>query len=196
MDQAAQSQDDVDPASSNGAAQHGETSKQAPSDDAEQTGTRVAPHNVFSTFGQPPDGQYEVGHLMVAPDGQVNVAYPGSAAVGFDFAYCGIPFHAELPSDLAAPLTVSAVLGVLPYSAETVVGRRATLQLLSLATPARGTLGLSTGGRILARFSAPVPRPRTPVSVVATISCLLVDLRPYLDLLAATGALRRRDAPS
>ena len=84
------------------------------------------------------------------------------------------------------------MLGVLPYSAESVTGRRAALDILNLAAPARGALSLEAGGRINAAFSVPVPRPRTPVTVVAAISCLLVDLRPYLDLLAAAGALRPR----
>ena len=146
---------------------------------------------VFDTFGQPHDGPYEVGHLSVSPAGQV-AAYPSPCAVAFDFVYRGVPFHAELPGDPEAPITISAVLGVLPYSAETVAGRRTALDILSLAKPARGTVSLEAGGRIHARFSAPVPRPRTPVTVVATVSCLLVDVRPYLDLLAAAGALRPR----
>jgi hypothetical protein len=176
VDQAARDHDHVDLAASNA------PEPQAP----------VAAKHVFNTFSARPDGPYEVGHLSVSSSGHVDVAYPSPAAVAFDFVFRGVPFRAELPGDLDAPLSISAVLGVLPYSAETVAGRRATLDILSLAKPARGTVSLETGGRIYARFDAPVPRPRTPVTVVATVSCLLVDLRPYLDLLAAAGALRPR----
>ncbi|MBK1671068.1 hypothetical protein CKO28_23970 [Rhodovibrio sodomensis] len=155
-------------------------------------GTPAGAQTVFNTFSARRDGPYEVGHLSVSSSGHVDVAYPSPAPVAFDFVFRGVPFHAELPGDLDAPLTMSAVLGVLPFSAETLAGRRATLEILSLAKPARGSLGLEAGGRIRANFSAAVPRPRTPVTVVATVSCLLVDLRPYLDLLAAAGALRPR----
>jgi hypothetical protein len=158
-------------------------------------GSGAAPHadlpTVFDTFGQPLDGPIEVGHLSVSPAGQV-ATYPFPYTVAFDFVFHGVPFHAELPNKADAPLTLSAVLGILPYSAETVTGRRATLDILRLAKPARGEITLETGGRIHARFSAPVPRPRTPVTVVATVSCLLLDVRPYLDLLAAAGAVRPR----
>ena len=176
MDQAARDHDHVELAPSS----------------ATEPETPVAAQNVFDTFGARPDGPYEVGHLSVSSTGQVAVAYPSTCAVAFDFVFRGVPFHAEVPGDLDAPLSISAVLGVLPYSAETVTGRRAALDILSLARPARGTVSLEAGGRIRARFGAPVPRPRTPVTVVATVSCLLVDLRPYLDLLAAAGALRPR----
>ena len=148
-------------------------------------------HSVFHTFGAPPEGPYEVGHLAVSPAGRV-AAYPSPCPVAFDFVYRGVPFHADLPGDPESELSLTAVLGVLPYTAETQTGRRATLEILRLARPARGRFALARGERIQVHFSAPVPRPRTPVTVVATVSCLLVDLRPYLDLLAAAGALRPR----
>jgi hypothetical protein len=175
VDQAARTHNDVHPAPSHGPA---------------GTGAGGDAQNVFDTFGDPPAGPYEVGHLTVSDDGQVTVAYPATQAVAFDFVYRGVPFHAELPGDLAAPLSISAILGVLPYSAETAVGRQATLEILRLARPARGRVSLASEGRIYAQFSAPVPRPRTPVAVVATVSCLLIDLRPYMDLLTAAGAVR------
>lgn len=148
-------------------------------------------HSVFDTFGEPPEGPYEVGHLAVSPAGHV-ATYPSPCRVAFDFVYRGVPFHADLPGDPESELSLTAVLGVLPYTAETRTGRRATLEILRLARPARGRLALTSGERIQAHFSAPVPRPRTPVTVVATVGCLLVDLRPYLDLLAAARALRPR----
>ena len=154
-------------------------------------GAQAGAQSVLHTFAAPPEGRYEVGHLAVSPGGQVD-AYPIPCPVAFDFVYRGVPFHADLPGDLDAPLTLTAVLGVLPYSAETPIGRRATLDILTLARPGRGTLHFGAGERIHARFHAPVPRPRTPVTVVATVGCLLVELRPYLDLLAAAGALRPR----
>lgn len=176
MDQAARDHDYVDRTSDGAGTRPGEA---------------VDVQNVFSTFGAHPDGPYEVGHLAVSPAGHV-AAYPSPCRVAFDFVYRDVAFHADLPGDPDAPLTVSAVLGVLPFSAETVTGRRATLDILTLARPARGEFTLSSGGRIRAAFTAPVPRPRTPVTVVATVSCLLVELRPYLELLAAAGALRPR----
>ena len=175
MDQAARNHDHVGTSASSAAGPN------------ETAGTAT----FLDTFGEPYEGPYEVGHLSVSPAGGV-AAYPSPCPVAFDFVFRGVPFHADLPGDAGAPITLSAVLGVLPYSAESAAGRRATLDILSLAKPARGTVSLEAGGRIHARFSASVPRPRTPVTVVATVSCLLVDLRPYLDLLAAAGALRPR----
>ncbi|MBK1698426.1 hypothetical protein [Rhodovibrio salinarum] len=168
----------------------------SPASSSATSNAKAGGQTVFNTFNVPPEGKYEVGHLTVSPAGEVAVAYPSTCPVAFEFSYRGVPFQAQLPGDLDAPLTIKAVVGVLPYSAETIAGRKATQDILKLAQPASGSFSLETDGRIRITFTAQVPRPRTPVTVVATVGVLLVELRPYLDLLDAVGALRPRQKPA
>jgi hypothetical protein len=132
---------------------------------------------------------YEVGELAVGDDGQV-YPRPDGEPVLFGFRYEGLPVTAELPADRARPLVLQVRAGVLPYSAETVSGRRAVLTLLRHAAPGRGELLLDRTGGVHLRFADLTPSPRTPVHVMATLVSLLLEMRPYLQLLGAARALR------
>jgi hypothetical protein len=154
-------------------------------------GQPLATRTVFDTFRTPQEAPYEVGQLAVHPTGDLETreeAYP----VAFEFVYRGVPFHADIKSDPEEPLSLRASVGVIPYSAETALGRQMAAQFAALARPQRGRFTLEPGGRIALAFEAVIPRPRTPVTVLATVTSLLVEIRPYLDILEAARALRVR----
>jgi hypothetical protein len=148
-----------------------------------------AEETVFQKLGRTGGGPIEVGQLALDPAGELD-ARPHAYPVAFQFVYHGVAFRAELEADPAEPLRLSAVVGVLPFSAETPLGRRAVAVFLNAARPPRGQFTLTRDGRLHAAFAAPVQRPRTPVHVVATVISLVLEIRPYLEILAALRALR------
>lgn len=148
-----------------------------------------ADETVFDKLTRTGGGPLEVGQLALDPAGGLEArthAYP----VAFQFTYHGVTFRAELEAEPTEPLRLSAVVGVLPFSAETPLGRRAVAVFLNAARPQRGQFTLTRDGRLHAEFAAPVPRPRTPVHVVATVISLALEIRPYLEILAALRARR------
>jgi hypothetical protein len=134
----------------------------------------------------------EVGEVELDETGRIRPR-ADRHPIAFNFVYRGLTFHAELPVDSDGPLTLRAVVGVIPYSAENAVGRRAAWTILAHARPARGRLWWDAHMRVHIELKATPPRPRTPVNVVATVVSLLMDALPYLDLLDV--ALRRPRRP-
>jgi hypothetical protein len=135
----------------------------------------------------------EVGDVELDEQGFVRQR-TNDQPIRFDFVYRGVTFHAELPVDCEdGLLTLRAVVGVIPYSAENAVGRRAAWTILAHARLARGKLWCDNHMRVHMELRAVPSRPRTPVNVVATVVSLLMDALPYLDLLNV--ALRRPRRP-
>ena len=107
-----------------------------------------------------------------------------ASPIHFCFAYRGVDFDAHMDTAPEADISLSAELGKVPYSMETGAGRQLTRRIVE------ATAGLS-GGRIDVSASqdmsivatARPPLPLTPASVMATITALLLDLGPYIDLL-------------
>lgn len=144
---------------------------------------------MFETLARKNGAPLEVGDLDLHPEGNI-YPRPGDLPMVFQFVYEGIHFDAELSADREGPLTLTANLGVLPYSAETPCGRQAILTLLREGAPAYGKLELDRDGRVRITLSAATQRPRTPVFIMATITALLIDARPYIQVMRTAGALR------
>lgn len=132
----------------------------------------------------------EVGSVTLAGDG--HIARGGEdRPLYFRFAACGIEFEARL-ANRRAPLRLRANLGKLPYSAESPDGRR--LARIVMAATDRlpcGQILLSPEQDMLLEGELQPPSPRTPANVIATAVALVLDFKPYLDLLAEAVALRR-----
>jgi hypothetical protein len=130
----------------------------------------------------------EVGDIEVDSQGHVR-ARDQEKPIRFSFVYLGITFYAVLAADRDGPLELTGVIGTVPYSAETLFGRRVALTILSMSHLPRGRLWMDEGMRIHLSLTAVPPRPRTPVTVLSTATALLMDVKPHLDLLGV--ALRR-----
>ncbi|WP_119459682.1 hypothetical protein [Rhodospirillaceae bacterium SYSU D60014] len=126
----------------------------------------------------------EFNTIVVREDGSVERHIPGRP-VTFQFAYLGIPFTAHTQTEDNRPvLHLKGEVGPAPYSAESISARRATHAILraSWSLP-HGRLVAWPGGRISVTGRVPLPRPLTPVALISAAVSVLLDLRPYLDLL-------------
>lgn len=134
----------------------------------------------------------EVGEIELDERGKVRQRSE-NRPICFSFVYRGITFHADLPVDRDAALTLRSTLGVIPYSAENPLGRRAAWTILTHARPPGGRIWWDLNMRVHLEVSAVPTRPRTPVNVMATAAALLVNIQPYLEL--TDVALRRPRRP-
>jgi len=131
----------------------------------------------------------EVGEIELTEEGVLRPREPDQP-LSFSFIYNGIKFHADVPHDPSQAIHLTATLGVLPYSMENAFGRRAAKAIVARAQLPNGRLRIGEQLRVMIELAATPPRPRTPVSVLSTVTALLMEAKPYLDLLDV--ALRRR----
>jgi len=131
----------------------------------------------------------EVGEIAFESERNVRTRDP-NRPINFSFRYHSLKFSAEVPAKPENPIVLSAVLGVLPYSVENAFGRRAAKAIIQRAHVPNGRLWIDDNTRVHLEVKAVPPRPRTPVSVLSTVTAMLMEAKPYLDLLEV--ALRRR----
>ena len=131
----------------------------------------------------------EVGSIAVGEDG--HILHSGDdRPLHFQFSACGILFEADL-AHKDAPLRLTANLGKLPYSAESPDGRRLARSVLAATDRLRhGQILLSDEQDMILQGERKPPSPRTPVNVIATAAALIVDFKPYIDLLADAVSIR------
>lgn len=132
----------------------------------------------------------EVGSVVLGEDGHIRHA-SDDRPLFFRFSACGIEFEADLASK-TAPLRLRANLGKLPFSAESPDGRRLARTVMAATDRLRrGHILLSAEQDMVLEGELNPPSPRTPVAVIATAVALILDFKPYLDLLGEAVALRR-----
>ncbi len=136
----------------------------------------------------------EVGSVVLGDDGHIRRA-DVDRPLHFRFTACSVAFEADL-ADSKAPLRLRANLGKLPYSAESPDARRLARTVMAATDRLRrGHILLSPEQDILLEGELNPPSPRTPVAVIATAVSLILDFKPYLDLLGEAVALRRDIEP-
>ena len=115
-------------------------------------------------------------------------------SLDFTFEFLGFVFavHAET-GEHHGRLRIFANLGHLPYTAED-PSRRADVSAIvtSAASVLNGRLRIAPDQRILLSDERHLDDPLTPASLLANTTGMLIEARPYLDLLAAVGGSRRR----
>jgi hypothetical protein len=132
----------------------------------------------------------EVGSVAIGEDGHIERADDGRPLY-FRFSACGILFEADL-ANRTAPLRLRANLGKLPYSAESPEARNLARSVMAATGRLRrGHILLSPEHDMVLEGELLPPSPRTPVSVIATAVALILDFKPYLDLLGEAVAIRR-----
>jgi hypothetical protein len=132
----------------------------------------------------------EVGSVGLGKDGHIEHAAV-VRSLNFRFSACGVDFEADLASR-TAPLRLRANLGKLPYSAQSPDGRRLARTVMAATDRLRhGHILLSADHDMILVGEIAPPSPRTPVNVIATAVALILDFKPYLDLLAEAIALRQ-----
>ncbi|MGF1609774.1 MAG: hypothetical protein ACFCUQ_10285 [Kiloniellales bacterium] len=126
----------------------------------------------------------EVGRIEVDDEGYLR-AREGDQPLGFRFSFRGFDFDVLVESGEAGSVHLKGALGVLPFTAESDIGRRVVQRLFAAADKLnRGRLVLSERGEITIEASTVPPKPRTPISIMATVAALLLEAKPYIELLA------------
>jgi hypothetical protein len=132
----------------------------------------------------------EVGSVVLGEDGHIR-SNTEDRPISFRFTACGIEFEASL-ADRRAPLRLSANLGKLPFSAESPDARRLARTVMAATDRLRrGHILLSPDQDMVLEGELNPPSPRTPANVIATAVALVLDFKPYIDLLGEAVALRR-----
>jgi len=132
----------------------------------------------------------EVGSVSLGDDGHIRRS-DEDRPLYFRFTACGITFDAHLDNK-TAPLRLRANLGKLPFSAESPDARRLARTVIAATDRLRrGHILLSAEQDMVLEGELNTPSPRTPVSVIATAVSLILDFKPYLDLLGEAVTVRR-----
>lgn len=132
----------------------------------------------------------EVGSVALGDDGHIR-RNDEDRPLYFRFSACGIGFEAHLDSR-SAPLRLRANLGKLPFSAESPEARRLARTVIAATDRLRrGHILLTADQDMVLEGELNPPSPRTPVSVIATAVSLILDFKPYLDLLGEAVTIRR-----
>lgn len=137
----------------------------------------------------------QAGDIQIDDDGRVRPR-SDDGPIRFGFAYRGVNYQAELTTDPTARVSLTADLGKLPYSAELGPGRRLARRIVeaSAGLP-RGRIHLSAAQDLCLKAELQPPPPLTPASIMATVGALLLDFKPYLDLLGRALEPPPRRAP-
>ncbi|WP_193371098.1 hypothetical protein [Pelagibius marinus] len=170
-------------------AQESETPDSGAQDAAEAQDVKSAVKQVAET-----SLPLEVGSVVLGEDGHIRPVSE-DRPLHFRFSACGIEFEADLASK-TAPLRLRANLGKLPFSAESPDGRRLARTVMAATDRLRrGHILLSEEQDMVLEGELNPPSPRTPVAVIATAVALIIDFKPYLDLLGEAVSLRRPPPP-
>ncbi len=153
-----------------------------PEDDANPTlGTEDLRATV--ALGAKTGGQFRLGDFEIDENGRLRPR-PDGAPISFGFSYRGVDFMAKVDTGAVPRVSLDAELGKLPYRAE-IGERRQLARRIVKATRAlpRGRISLSEALDMhLTAQIAPIS-PLTPTAVLTALTAILLDFKPYLDLL-------------
>ncbi len=124
-----------------------------------------------------------VGEFRVDERGRIQ-RRDDAAPLRLGFAYRGVEYRAEVETASEPLVRLTADLGKLPYSLEIGEGRRLVRRILDQSAQApHGGISLSEDDDIRLEAVSTPPEPLTPASLMATLTALLFDFQPYLEIL-------------
>jgi len=109
----------------------------------------------------------------------------GEGAIDFQFNYLGFPFAVRAEAGThGATVNIRAVLGYLPYTAESRSGRLGVMQIIEAASQAMGQrVRLGEKQRLIMSDKRTTNDALTPVNLMALMVGMLLEAKPYLQLL-------------
>lgn len=127
----------------------------------------------------------EIGHLRLDDEGKLRINR-GGGLVEFSFSFMDVPFNANTRQIQSGPVVqISGEVAPLPYSAEGVTVRRATMAIIAASETLEHTrLAISKQKTILCVGKAPIEEPWGPVDLIAAAASVIIEVRPYLQMLA------------
>lgn len=110
----------------------------------------------------------------------------GSGAIDFQFTYLGFPFAVRAEAGArGATVNIRAVLGYLPYTSESRRGRLGAMQILQASAQVLGQrVHLGDKQRLIMSDKRSTKDTLTPVNLMALMVGMLLEAKPYLELLA------------
>lgn len=110
----------------------------------------------------------------------------GAGHLDFRFEYLGYPFAVRATSGPdGSTVQIRAILGTLPYTAESRVRRVSALRVLAAVGQSLGQrIRLGANQRIMLIDRRRVREPLTPVNLMTLMATMLLEAKPYLALLA------------
>jgi hypothetical protein len=111
----------------------------------------------------------------------------GRSHLSFRFAFGEIPVTGTLaPETNGYGLSVTASVGVIPYSVEDPSARKALrVAIASMPGSDKGRVGIDRQQTVFIEGARNIASPMTAVSVIASLVALMVELRPLFDEVAA-----------
>mgnify|MGYP006305506499 CR=1 FL=1 len=135
----------------------------------------------------------EVGEIEVDEHGAVHPRL-SKEPISFRFSYYGVTFDAIMPVNEDGTLHLTASLGVVPFSVENPFGRKAAHAIIRRAKMPNGRLVVDMQSRVHLEMTGYPEKPQTPVNVLSTVAALLMEAKPYLDLLEVSLSRRRKSS--
>lgn len=133
----------------------------------------------------------EVGNVQVDDDGTLR-ARDSEVPLDFTFSFLDIDFEVQVSGGDDGALRVAAVVGRLPYTVENGWTRTFLYKVMTAARKLRRSrLSIDGNNLIVLHGEAVPPAPRTPMSIMATLTALVVEAKPYLEMIAEGLALER-----
>ncbi|WP_119167846.1 hypothetical protein [Algihabitans albus] len=132
----------------------------------------------------------ELGSIEISEDGRVVPSAPGHTLT-FSFFYKGLPFAGEVGPESGDSVRLVGEFGKMPFTAELPKGRHAIRQVIADSQRSQRTRFFVTREQDLRlAMEAVPPQPRTPVSIVAAVTALIVEALPGIE--AMTDTLNER----
>lgn len=110
----------------------------------------------------------------------------GSGAIDFQFTYMGYPFAVRAEAGTrGSTVNIRAVLGYLPYTSESRRGRHGALQILQASSQSLGQrVRLGEKQHVIMSDKRITQDTLTPVNLMTLMVAMLLEAKPYLQLLA------------
>lgn len=130
------------------------------------------------------NGRFEVRSVSVGADGRLAVETPAPPS-RFHFSFQGTVFHVRLmPLSAGFRLQISAVLGHIPFTAESLALRNSALEIIRATEPLdKIRFVVAHGQQVAAIANRDVDDQSLPEAVLHETSMVLHQARPYLALL-------------
>ncbi len=124
--------------------------------------------------------------LSAVEDRGLLVHKEGKGHIEFQFTYAGYPFAVRAEAGPHGTfINIRAMLGYLPYTAESKRGRAAAAKIFNAASRALGQrVTLEKNQQLIMRSKRSSLDPLTPVNLLAMITVMLLEAKPFFELLS------------
>lgn len=133
----------------------------------------------------------QLHHVGLTESGEIRRRTRGEDLT-FSFIHRGMPFACECKTTGESKLKIVGELGKLPFTAESSAGRRFFRHLeTATRTLPRGHFAIINDQDVRLLAEIVPPRGLTPVSIIAALSAVLLEFKPFFELAESVLAVRK-----